>query len=57
MSMWGPLRFYRESRSYMAGYSIWYFWRHFPKAFVRFYAMSARDLLRARRSVEWIDEE
>lgn len=31
--------FYRESRSFMAGFSQWHFWTRFPRAFFRFYVL------------------
>ena len=44
--LWSPLRFYRESRAYMQGYPQRYFWLHFPKAFLVFYALCLSDAVR-----------
>ncbi len=41
--MWGPIRFYRESRSYMQGYSDWHFFKRLPRALCIFYYLAFRD--------------
>lgn len=47
--MWSPIRFYRESRSYMQGYSAWHFYTRLPRAFVHFYVLALKDAFKYRR--------
>lgn len=54
---WGPARFYRESRTFMQGYSAWHFWRKFPLAMLRFYWYELRDLPHMLKSREWAESE
>lgn len=40
--VWTPVRFYKESRRYMQGYSNWHFFKRLPRAFIIFYGMEAQ---------------
>jgi len=44
--LWGPVRFYRESRRFTQGWSRWKFYRHLPKAFLIFYGMALSDFIK-----------